>query len=162
LEIPLTLGALPVVFLAAKTIRLDGFVPGLLLVSYVGLMLVLLLLRRLGLGVEQAFASRYVTLGALAPIGLYFCSLGLARTAPLGRYLAAGMFLLLAVGINNSYSSGLLDGRKEWAKRTSCAAAIKDFHHIDPRQLICTYPDPGVILERAPLLEQYHLSLFGR
>jgi hypothetical protein len=160
--IVLVLIALPVVFLALTKFRTDGVLGGLLLVSYVGSTLVPLLIGRLGLGVEQAFSSRYATLGALAPIGVYFCSLGLARTVTAGRYLAAGMFLLLAGGIFNSYSSGLDDGRKEWARRTTCAAAIKDFHHIDPRQLTCGYPDPGVILERAALLEQYHLSLFGQ
>jgi hypothetical protein len=154
--------ALPVVFLAGKKIRADGVLASLLLAGYVGLTLISVLIGRLGLGVEQAFSSRYVTSGALAPIGVYFCSLGLARTVTAGRYLAAGMFLLLAGGIFNSYSSGLGDGRREWANRTNCAAAIKDFHHVDPRQLACGYPDPGLILERAPLLEQYHLSLFGQ
>ena len=155
--------ALPVVFLTWKRIRTDdGVLAGLLVAGYAVSTVVPVLIGRLGLGVEQAFSSRYVTLGALAPIGIYFCSLGLARTVTACRYLAAGMFLLLAVAIPNSYSSGLADGRKEWARRIGCAAAVRDFHHIDPRQLTCAYPAPEVILERAPFLEQYHLSLFGR
>ena len=160
--IVLVLITLPVVFLAWKKKIREGVLAGLFIASYVGLTLGPLLMGRLGLGVAQAASSRYVTLGALAPIGIYFCSLDLARTSAAGRYLASGMFLLLAVGILNSYSSGLVEGRRESARRTGCAAAIKNFHQIDPKQLTCGYPDPGVILERAPLLEQYHLSLFGR
>jgi hypothetical protein len=153
---------LPVLFLAWKNIRMNGVAPWLAIVGYVAVTLAPLLTARLGLGVEQAFAARYVTLGALAPIGVYFCGLGLARTVTACRYLAAAMFLLLSFGILNSYLSGLVEGRKESAKRTSCAAAVKDFRHVDRMRLTCGYPDPGVILERAPLLEQYHLSLFGR
>ena len=160
--IALVLLALPITFLALRKIGREGVAPGLLMALYVGTALIPLLDRRLGLGVGQASASRYVTAAALAPLGIYFCSLGLARTVPASRYLTAAMILLMAFGIVNSYQSGLIDGRRQWKERTACAAAIKDFRHIDSRRLVCAYPDPGVVFERAPLLQRDHLSLFAQ
>ena len=145
-----------------KALQTDGIIPALLLTSYVGVALVALLGRRLGLGIEQGFAPRYVTMGALAPIGVYFCLLGLARRVRACRYLAVGMLSLLVFGIFNSYLSGLADGRTEWARRTACAEVLKNFRKVDHSRLLCTYPDPGIVLDRAPLLEQYQLSLFRR
>jgi hypothetical protein len=145
-----------------KALQTDGILPALLLTSYVGAALVALLGRRLGLGIEQGFAPRYVTLGALAPIGVYFCLLGLARRSRACRYLAVGMLSLLVFGIFNSYLSGLEVGRTEWARRTACAEVLKNFRKVDQSRLLCTYPDPGIVLDRAPLLEQYQLSLFRR
>jgi hypothetical protein len=153
--------ALPSLFVALKKAReVDGLIPVLLLIGYVGTALGSILMGRLGLGVEQGFASRYVTLEALAPISVYFCLLALAHKITACRYLAGAMAALLVVGIFNSYGLGLEDGRKERARRTDCANAVKDFRHQDRNRFSCAYPDPGVVLERAPWLEKDHLSLF--
>jgi len=155
--------AIPVLLTAVRHLRKRSSIwPGLLLSGFVAMALVPLLNGRLGLGVDQAFASRYVTLSALAPIGVYFCSLALADSVRIGRYLAVAMVLLLAGGIYNSYSSGLESGRLESLKRTDCAAALRNFRQVDRARLACGYPDPGVVLERAPGMERYHLSLFGQ
>jgi hypothetical protein len=158
--IVLVLIAVPVTLLALRKIRADGFPPSLLLVAYTAIAILCLLDRRLGMGVEQAFDSRYVTLSALLPIGIYFCSLKLAGTVRFGRYLAAATIVLMIYGIVNSYSAGWVEGRHERDLRTSCAAAVKDFRHVDSQRLECAYPDTTVILERAPLLERYSVSLF--
>ena len=157
-----SIGLATLCFVRRKALATDGILPALLLTSYVAIALVPLLFRRLGLGIEQGFAPRYVTMGAVAPIGVYFCLLGLARRVRACRYLAVGMLSLLVFGIYNSYSLGLEEGRAEWTKRTNCAAVLKSFPNVDRSRLLCTYPDPGIVLDRAPLMERYHLSLFGR
>jgi hypothetical protein len=154
--------AIPVLFLALRTTRADRFPPGLLLAVYTGVVVVALLDRRLGVGVEHAFDSRYVTLSTLMPIGLYFCSLELMKTRRSGRYLTGASIALMAFGIVHSYSAGLADGRDQRDFLTECAAAVKDFRQVDPERLECAYPKPTVVLERAPGLEQYRLSLFLR
>ncbi len=158
--IVLSLIAFPIVSLALRKTRADGFPASLLLVVYPATALACLLDRRLGIGVDQAFDSRYVTLSALLPIGIYFCSLKLAGTVRFGRYLAAATIVLMTYGIVNSYSAGWVEGRHERDVRTKCAAAVKDFRNVDPQRLECAYPDSGAVLERAALLERYHLSLF--
>lgn len=157
----LALLSLPALVLSIWSVRKLGIGPGLILASFVGLAMVPLLSGRLGLGIEQAFASRYVTSSSLAPIGVYFCCLSLAGVLKgAGRFLNAAMLLLLLYGVFNSYTSGIADGRKESAALTQCANAVKDFRQVDRRRLLCAHIDPGVVLQRAPLLEQYHLSLF--
>lgn len=135
--------------------------PGLLIFGYVAMVIPPLLSSRLGLGVGQAFSNRYVTVSAVAPIGIYLGSLALASSIPTCRYLRLAMLLLLAFGVFNSYRTGLVDGRLENLKRTACAAAVKNFRNVDRSSLACGYPDPGVVLERAPWLERYHQSLFA-
>ncbi len=140
----------------------DGVVPALLLVVLVAATLGPLLTHRLGLGVPQAFASRYVTLSSLAPIGIYYCVLSLMHDGRKYAYLAGAMVLLLGYGIFNSYSAGLRDGRTEYAKRTECARVIRNFRRHDPSRFSCSYPDPAVVRDRVGWLEQSRLSLFRR
>jgi hypothetical protein len=160
--IVLVLVAIPVTVLALRKTRAKGFPPSLLLAVYTAPALACLLDRRLGIGFDQAFDSRYVTLSALLPIGIYFCSLKLAGTMRAGRYLAAAMIVVVSYGIVNAYWAGWVEGRHERDVRTKCAAAVKDFRHVDRQRLECAYPDSAVILERASWLERYGLSLFGR
>ena len=152
--------ALPIGFLAVGKIGSDGVLPALSIALYVGTALIPLLSGRLGLGVDQASSSRYATAGALAPLGIYFCALGLARTRRRCRYLVAAMIVLMALGIVNSYWSGITMGTKERQDRIACAAGMRDLKHIDRRRTICGYPDPGVVIDRTPVLQRDHLSLF--
>jgi hypothetical protein len=161
-------GALVAIALAAlcfglKTVlRSDAILAGTILAAYVFVALIPLLGRRLGLGIDQGFASRYVTTSALAPIGLYFSLLGLGRKSRACRYLAGGMLALLLAGIFNSYTSGLMVGPVDKTSRSACAEVLKTFPPADHRSLLCMYPDPGIVLDRAPLLQRFQLSLFHR
>jgi hypothetical protein len=86
--IVLLLIAVPVFHLGLRKQLLS---PGLLPAGYALLALLARLDRRLGMGVDQTFDSRYVTLAALLPIGVYFCALALARATRAGRYLVAAV-----------------------------------------------------------------------
>jgi hypothetical protein len=152
---------LPVfLFALCRTRKVTGLLPVLLLVGFVGIAAAGVVQSRLGLGIEQAFAPRYVIHSVLATIGVYFSALALMRHFRLFRYVAFAFAILMTVGSFRSYTSGLADGRKLRAQTTACAQLLKDIRHGDKAQLTCTYPDPNVVLERLPMLEQYHLSLF--
>jgi hypothetical protein len=144
------------------SLRKRALAPGLLLASYPLLALLALLDRRLALGMDQAFDSRYVTLAALLPIGVYFSALMLAGTTQAGRWLAAAMVMLMAFGIVSSYRSGWVEGRQQRDSMTACAAAVGHYREVDRQALDCAYPDPDVVYQRAGWLEQYRLSLFVR
>jgi len=44
-----------------------------------------------------------------------------------------GAVVLMARGIVNSYSAGWAEGRQQRDRQTKCAAAVKDFRHVDPQ-----------------------------
>ena len=154
------IAALSVYLTIKKTLLQDGSRAALLLVALVVIALCLLLTRRLGMGPEQALSSRYVTLGSLAPVGVYFCLLALMRRTSVARYLMAPMVALFLLSVANSYVNGLKEGRASWKDATDCAAIVRNFHHREPSELGCAYPDPQSILDRAVFLERRHLSLF--
>jgi len=97
--IAVVLIAIPIIFLAERNLGIAGVASSLAIALYLGTALVPLLSGRLGLGVPQASSSRYCTAGALIPLGLYFCSLALAKTIRWGRYLVGAM--ILPIGLSN-------------------------------------------------------------
>jgi hypothetical protein len=152
---------LPSVFFAfAKASRTEGLLPVLLLPAFTGCAALAVVQSRLGLGIGQAIAPRYVIHSILGPIGAYFCLLALSRAVKPCRYLLAALLALFVIGIFNSYSSGLADGRNDWSKSAACAKVLKDFHRQDPKALSCAYPDGASIIGRTLILEKYRLSLF--
>ncbi|PWU00628.1 MAG: hypothetical protein C5B51_24750 [Terriglobia bacterium] len=155
--------ALPALFFALRLAReIDGVLAALLLPAYVGIALGPLLYSRFGLGVEQGFTSRYVMTGVLAPTGIYFCLLALMRPAIECRYLVSALLVLLVSGILHAYPFGLREGRQEWSNRTNCARVIRNFRESEPRQFLCAYPDPAIVLQRVPGMEANKLSLFRK
>ena len=154
------IAALTVFLTVRMTLRQEGAAGALVLIALVILALGALLTGRLGMGPEQALASRYVTLGNLAPIGVYFCLLALRNETRLARYLIAAMAALFLLGTFDSYSKGLEEGRESRAYDNRCAGIVRHFRQHELSDLECAYPDPQVILERAPFLERHRLSLF--
>ena len=154
------IAALSVYSTIRKAFRQDGVLAALLLIALVAMALGPLLALRLDLGPEEAASSRYVTLGSLAPIGVYFCLLALVRKTPLARYLLIAMAALFVVGAVDSYVSGLEDGRENREYEINCAAIVRDFHHRAPDELECVNPDTRGILGYLAYLERHHLSLF--
>jgi hypothetical protein len=153
--------ALPTLYLALmRALKTDGLLPALLIVALAGGAIGPLLLGRLGLGIEQAFASRYTSFSALAPISVYFCLLAVMERVPTGRYWMGAMLMLLLIGNINSYYSGSINGWHERLRRTTCVHVVRNFRQRDPSKFTCTYPDPQRVLDGAPLLAEYHLSLF--
>jgi hypothetical protein len=152
--------AVSVYFTIGKALRQDGVLAALLLIALVTMTLGPLLAFRLDLGPEEAISSRYVTLGSLAAIGVYFCLLALIHRTAAARYLLVVLAALFALGVVDSYVSGLEDGRENRAYETNCAAIVRDFHHRSPDELECANPDAQGILGSISYLERHHLSLF--
>jgi len=151
---------LTVYFAVRKTVRQDGVLAAMMLIALVTLALGPLLAFRLDLGAEEAVSSRYVTLGSLAAIGVYFCLLALKPKTPAARYLLIVMAALFLPGVVDSYASGLEDGRENRAYEIQCAAIVRDFRHRAPAELQCANPDAEGILVYMRYLERRHLSLF--
>ena len=159
--IVVVLAAIAVYWAVRDRAAREAAAPGLLLIGLVALALGPLLGRRLGMGPEQALASRYVTFSSLAPIGIYFCLLALLRRRPAARYLMAALAVLFVAGTFDGYSKGIAEGRESRKYDLDCAAVVRHYRTVAPEDLECAYPDPRVVLERAPFLERRHFSLFG-
>jgi hypothetical protein len=120
-----------------------------------------LLSSRLGLGVDQPYyASRYASIAALWPVGIYVCLLALACRSKRWPGVLAIAFVLLCAGIAGGYREGLAYARIDQPKKAACREILKNYRVLDDSDLLCFYPDVEVGRRLAFWLDEYHLSVF--
>lgn len=120
-----------------------------------------LLSGRLGLGVDQPYyASRYASIAALWPAGIYVYLLAAASRSHSWRYGLAAALVLLCIGIEGGYREGLTYAREDRAKKSACREILRDYRVLDDADLSCFYPDFYEGKRMAFWLDEYHLSVF--
>lgn len=120
-----------------------------------------LLTGRLGLGVDQPYhASRYASIAALWPVGVYVVMLAMSLRGKTWRKALAATMLLLAAGTLEGYREGLTMAEIEQPKKAACREILRDYRTMDDADLSCFYPDVEIGRRRAYWLEEYHLSVF--
>ena len=120
-----------------------------------------LLSGRLGLGVDQPYyASRYASIAALWPAGIYVCLLALASRIKAWRYVLGIAFVLLCAGIEGGYREGLSYARIDQPKKAACREILRDYRVLDDSHLSCFYPDVDAGRRGAFWLDEFHLSVF--
>jgi hypothetical protein len=116
---------------------------------------------RLGLGVDQPYyASRYASIAALWPVGIYVCLLALASRIKAWRYVLGIAFVLLCAGIEGGYREGLSYARIDQPKKAACREILRDYRVLDDSHLSCYYPDFEFGRRGAFWLDEFHLSVF--
>ena len=164
INIALILLSLPAGWAVSRNAELrKALLPFAAVLAFVLLTVPPLLSGRLGLGVDQPYyASRYASISALWPSGIYVCLLALASRIKTWRYVLAAAFLLLCIGIPGGYREGLEYSRVERQKKATCREVLRNYRTIDDMFLSCFYPDFEVGRREAFWLEEYHLSVFRK
>jgi hypothetical protein len=116
---------------------------------------------RLGLGVAQPYtASRYASISALGPLGIYVCLLALAARFKVWRNVLGIALIVLSIGIVGGYQEGLAYAQLDHSKKTACREILRNYRMLDDAHLTCFFPDFEVGRRRAFWLDEYHLSVF--
>ena len=137
---------------------------------------------RAGFGVGQAFSSRYVTITLLGVIGLYLVIINnrekLSQVKPfnkatylivsknkrlnqtskavlIGAVLAAILIILFIY-----LYLGFMIGISTKSSREDGAYYLETYMTQPDKNLTILYPSPDIVRERAPILENYKLSVF--
>jgi hypothetical protein len=162
INLALILLFLPAACAVARSAELrKAVLPFAAVLAFLLLTLAPLLSSRLGLGVDQPYyASRYVSIAALWPVGIYVCLLALACRGKGWRYVLGIAFVLLCAGITGGYREGLAYARIDQPKKAACREILKDYRVLDDGHLSCFYPDVEVGRRLAFWLDEYHLSVF--
>lgn len=157
-----TLGALAVLAATVplKTLRSAQTLPVVLVTGLPLLGLPGLLLRRLGLGMDQALSSRYVTLTNLLPLGIYILVVTIRDGGVLLRMVRVAFIALLCLGIFQSYFMGIKYGTGQFQARSNCRPVLRRYATEPDEALICAFPDGAQTRIFAGELERNHLSLF--
>ncbi len=159
----ITAAAFAVVFWYAV---LDGefrraAVPPLALMVYVLATLALVLPSRLGLGVGQAYSSRYTVTTCLGPIAVVLAG-SLLRSR--SRFHAAafhGFLVVMAVGIGLGYRQAYGAIQSDYRQRLAARADLLCFEHVsDARLAPALYPDANRVRHDAQILRRHNLSVF--
>jgi hypothetical protein len=154
-----------ILLLALWDIRRDhglwiAFLPFPATVLLSALALMPLTMGRLELGVTQPFwATRYVPVAALWPIGAYMAML--ARSGhPEWRQSFRLFTAILCIGVGIGYAEGFFSARKAYARQKPCQAVLAHYKSRTDDEIQCYYPDPNLARSRAFWLEHLHLSVF--
>jgi hypothetical protein len=154
---------LPAVWVVSRNAELrKALLPFTAVLAFLLLTVPPLLHSRLGLGIDQPYySSRYVSIAALWPAGIYVFLLALACLTKAWRYVLAIAFVLLCAGIEGGYREGLVYAREDQLKKAACREILKDYRVHDDSDLSCFFHDVEVGKRRAFWLDEFHLSVFG-
>ncbi len=138
-----------------------GAVPLLAIIVYVMATLALVLPGRLGLGVGQAYSSRYTVTTCLGPIAVVMAG-SLLRSR--SRLVAAAYFGFIAVvlaGTGLGYRQAYGAIQSDYRQRVEARADLLCFEHVpDHRLAPVLYPDADRVRHDAEILRRYKLSVF--
>lgn len=116
---------------------------------------------RAGFGLDQALASRYVTLSLLAIIGLYLIALKLNSIKNKNyKLLYKAILCFIVLGLVFGYSSGTIAGEKISESREEMAFSVLHYTNASDESLSHAYPNPHFIRNCATILEKYRLNVF--
>lgn len=116
---------------------------------------------RASFGLEQALASRYVTLSLLAIIGLYLIALKLSSIKNINyKILYNAILCFIVLGLFFGYSSGILAGEKISESREKIAFNVLHYNNASNESLSCAYSNPSFVRDCAIILEKYRLNVF--
>ena len=150
----------------SNRVPLEALAPWLCVGAYAVAGALVTAVGRLAFGVEQAMSSRYVTLADplwLAMLALAFLASAIrfrAQGARVKRRFLVGLTAVFValLSVNAAY------GAYKWTERYHYEVPARDalLTGDDPELLGRLHPDPNVVLERRPILQKHHLSVFRR
>ncbi len=119
---------------------------------------------RAGFGIQQALTPRYITITALAIIGIYVLALAIYNKdsqKKLHRLLVGVILFIMISGLMVGYLYGLEEGPTLCVSKMEEAYYLKTYKSQTDDNLARLYPVPEVVRERAPFLEKYKLNVFS-
>lgn len=135
--------------------------PVLGILAYVVATAPMVLNARLGLGVAQAYSSRYTVTTGLAPVALLFCWAYLrsrSRARALVFYSLAGLMIL---GVFLGYQQGFRAMRTDYQLKLAARASMQCFEQAPESALApVLYPDARRVRQDADTLRRHRLSIF--
>jgi hypothetical protein len=121
----------------------------------------LVLYARLGLGAEQAFASRYTSISKLALGAILLAGAALRSRSRMHSLAYSGVLLLMAVGLLSGAWQSLRAIQADYQSRLQARQSMLCFESAADSQLSpVLYPDPNRVRYDARILRHYRLSLF--
>jgi hypothetical protein len=116
---------------------------------------------RVSLGLNQALASRYVSITTLAIVGLYILLLyGWQRRVRGGTYLVMLFVGMISFGMLAAYPRGNIEGQGLLGTRTTAAYYLATFDIQSDQNLAGVFPSPFLIRSLAPSLRENRLTVF--
>jgi hypothetical protein len=144
-----------------KRASCDGHLIGAVLLSYCLLFSANASVGRLCLGLQAAFASRYVTLLIPAFLAIYFYLLSQSWYGRRNVVLALWVLLLLPAALRKPWEDirWYSNGKRDWA---NCYVRTENIHYCDQSANFWVYPYPEQIglQQKLDYLKQHQLNLF--
>lgn len=148
--------------------RLFQLMPWLILGFFAFISLTLISMARLGLGIQLAVASRYVTIASLLVISIIVLSITSLEEVKdnLGKrklMLSLNIIFLavLSIGILITLIMGWEKGERVYLERMKAVVYIHQCEFVPDDGIISViFPRPWVVRERTPFLKDNKLSLF--
>lgn len=120
---------------------------------------------RVGLGLDMALSSRYVTLTSLGIIGLYMMIINFKKNINNSQNynILYGIILsMILIGLFSGYVSGVITGNDLLVSRKNNVESLINYKLTEDENLKKIYPNPDIARERAKILDKYRLNVFAK
>jgi len=135
--------------------------PALGILAYVLATAPLVLNARLGLGVAQAYSSRYTVTTNLAPVALLLCWAYLRSRSRVHALVFHGLAGVILVGVLLGYHQGFRAMRSDYQLKLAARASMQCFEQAPDSALApVLYPDAKRVRQDAAILRRHRLSVF--